>query len=235
MNDPPTASCEEFDDGVDQLAVGALVEPERSALLAHAASCPACEARLNGLAGVADRLLLLAPEVEPPVGFEAGVLARLADGTPASDPATAPGRRWQPGRRVAAVAAVAAVALVVSGIALGRATQHGPAAVEASSGGIFTPAGVGIGTAGVYRRPLPYVLLSFYAPPRGGPMSCELETAQGRRMVVGWWDYQGINGGVWAAGIDRSLAGAVTMRIVDQHGTIVATAALTKAGRDTRG
>ena len=129
---------------------------------------------------------------------------------------------------LSAVAAVAAAVLLVSGIAVGRATRHPPAAVEVSSGEIVTPAGVEIGTAGIYSRPVPYVLLSLYAPPRGGPLSCELETAQGRRMVVGSWDYQGIQSGVWAAGIDRSLTGAVMMRIVDQRGTIMASAALTR-------
>jgi hypothetical protein len=52
-------------------------------------------------------------------------------------------------------------------------------------------------------------------------------------MVVGSWDYGDVRGGVWATGIDRSLTGAVLMRIVDRQGTVMATATLTRGGSAT--
>jgi hypothetical protein len=227
----PDVSCEQFDDAVDQLAVGALVEPERSAMLTHAASCPSCEANLNALAGLADRLLLLAPELEPPAGFEAAAVARMqtAAAPSATTKADEPRRpRW---RWMAAVAAAAVVALLAAGVlVVGRATQHPAATATVSRGEIVTPTGADIGTAAIYARPVPYVLLNLYAQPRGGRLSCELQTAKGRRMVVGSWDYEDVRGGVWASGIDRSLTAAVLMRIVDQQGTVMATASLTRGG-----
>jgi hypothetical protein len=96
-----------------------------------------------------------------------------------------------------------------------------------------TSSGDHIGVVGVYSRPVPYVLMSLYEPPKSGLLSCELETRQGRMVVVGWWNYKDLRDGVWAAGIDRPLTDAVMMRILDQQSTVVATAALTPTGRRT--
>jgi hypothetical protein len=231
----PGISCRQFDDAVDQLAVGALVEPERTALLSHAAACPGCEARLNELSGLADRLLLLVPEVEPPAGFEAGVLARMGHIPSSEDRGTAPvraGHRWRWVTSAAAV--VAAVVLVGSGLLVGRAVRQTRSAEGAiRSGEIVTSSGDRIGVVGMYSRPVPYVLMSLYEPPQSGLLSCELETRGGRMVVVGWWDYKDLQDGVWATGIDRSLTDAVMMRILDQNKTVVATAALTASGGST--
>ena len=80
-------SCEHFRDLVEDLALGEIDDPERARLFAHAAGCPACQARLDELALLADRLLLAAPELEPPAGFEGRVLDHLA--TAAGPPAAA--------------------------------------------------------------------------------------------------------------------------------------------------
>jgi hypothetical protein len=226
-------SCDVFDDALEGLAVGTVAEPERTALLSHAASCPACEARLNELAALADRLLLLAPEVEPPAGFEAAVLARMGPQPVGAERPGAPSRRDRHPRRwlwagAAAAAALAAV-LLLSGVAVGRATRHAPAATQ-RSGALVTSAGDHVGEVGVSSRPVPYVLMSMYEAPGSGLLNCELETRQGRFVVVGSWDYRDLHGGVWAVGIDRSLTDAVMMRLRDGHGTVVATAALTAPG-----
>jgi hypothetical protein len=44
---------------------------------------------------------------------------------------------------------------------------------------------------------------------------------------VGTWNYQDAKDGTWAVKIDRSLVGAVMMRIVDEQGQVVAKASLT--------
>ena len=153
MNGPPEMSCEEFDLDVDELAVGTLGEPERSRLLAHAAGCPGCEAELNWLAGLADRLLLLVPEVEPPAGFEAGVMARMEGRPPRParaqmappDVAVGGGRGLGPRR-------------VGRRIAVGRtSTNHGTSDVDAivSHGDLWTVAGVDVGAAEIVNTPSP--------------------------------------------------------------------------------
>jgi hypothetical protein len=269
MTTPAAITCDEFDQGVDELAVGTLGEPERGILLDHAASCPACEARLNWLAGLADRLLLLVPEVEPPAGFEAGAMARMVGastdrperGTDDSPPkvgdtagaehASVAGRRrflGQPPARVTTnpyagdrppaarkwqkrswrLVAVAAVAVVVlgAGIALGRTSKRAQPVAVARHGEIMTVAGADVGTAQIINTPEPHVLLSLKGPLSWGVLNCQLQTAEGRRVSIGSWDYEDNPQGTWAMRIDRSLTGAVLMRIVDQRGAVVATASL---------
>ena len=74
--DPLT--CEDFREVVEELALGGVDDPRRARLHAHAAACPACQARLDELALLVDRLLLAAPELEPPAGFVGRVLDHLA-------------------------------------------------------------------------------------------------------------------------------------------------------------
>jgi len=229
-------TCREFDEAADELAVGGASEPERTALLVHAASCTRCAALLDELASVADHLLLVAPEVDPPPGFESRALALMAD---APDHQIRAGGRagWRsrPRRAVVAVAAAALVAGVAGGAALDRAAapsgRRGSATSTSvgrtRSGSIVTAAGVAIGTARISPAPRPHVLVSLdHGQPVSGTLSCELELADGRRATVGSWSYLDIRQGVWAVGIDPSLTGAVRMRILDDHAAVVATATL---------
>jgi hypothetical protein len=106
--------CAGLMDVAPELAAGNLCGEDRAAAIAHLAKCPACQQEVNALATVTDRLLLMAPAIEPPVGFEQRVLAAL-DGAPAAAPRRAPVRRSLP--RLAAMAAVV-LALVSGGLLL---------------------------------------------------------------------------------------------------------------------
>ena len=146
-------TCEEFREVVEELALGGVDDPRRARLHAHAAACPACQARLDELALLVDQLLSAAPELEPPAGFEGRVLDHLAiaaagapaprnAGTasaPASGPATTGrARRWRRPLLVAA-AAVALVALaggLVLGIAVRDEDGNAPQAAPSSAGSI---------------------------------------------------------------------------------------------------
>ncbi len=104
-------TCDQFDLAADELALGQVDEPTRSRLLVHAANCPHCHSLLESLGTVADRLLLVAPQVEPPAGFESRVLARLDAGVPS--PVRRSTRvRWLAAAVVAILVAGAAVALI---------------------------------------------------------------------------------------------------------------------------
>lgn len=237
------ATCARFDDEVDELALGLVDEPARSALLAHAGECDRCGAHLQASAMLADRLLVLAPEIEPPAGFEGRVLARLTGAGEPTSPRwrqlrrdrSAADRSGSGPRRPRIVAAVVAAALLVAaalgaGVGIGRHRSSGgraAASVVARQGAITTADGRTIGRVQLLSSPRPLVLLTVDAPrPAPGVRSCELELADGRRVDVGSWDYAGIATGVWAAGIDKDLLAAVTMRVRDQDGTVLATASL---------
>src|SRR4051812_40612803 len=115
-------TCEELHTIAPDIALDEVTGTERAAALAHLAGCESCRALVSELAGVADALLLLAPSVEPPPGFESRVLGRLA-------PAVVVRRRpW------AWVAAAAAVAALVGGGVGYRIAQVTPARVLPAAG-----------------------------------------------------------------------------------------------------
>lgn len=107
-------TCDELRAVAAELALDELTGSERSTALAHLSSCDACRALVADLAVVADAVLLVAPSIEPPAGFESRVLERIGQ-------VSSPPRRW---RFVAAAAAVAAV--VGAGIGFVAAHDGGP-------------------------------------------------------------------------------------------------------------
>ena len=102
-------SCAEMDTLGPELAIGTLMGDERASALVHLEGCARCRQMVDELAPVADDLLLLAPEAEPPIGFESRTAARIAAAAalPAAQPT--PLRRPAARRRLIAVAAAAFV------------------------------------------------------------------------------------------------------------------------------
>jgi hypothetical protein len=85
-----------------ELALGVATGAERGRALSHLEVCSECRSHVTGLADARDDLLLLAPEREPPAGFESRALGRLARvARPAS------GRRW---RRILSFSIAACIA-----------------------------------------------------------------------------------------------------------------------------
>ncbi|RIQ36727.1 anti-sigma factor family protein [Jiangella rhizosphaerae] len=85
--------CGEVADALAEVATGAASGPDRARVLAHLADCPDCRRELDELTRVADEVLLVAPEHDPPAGFEGAVLARiaaLASESPAVPPPSPP-------------------------------------------------------------------------------------------------------------------------------------------------
>jgi hypothetical protein len=214
-------TCADFDLDVDELALGLIAEPRRSALLDHSGSCAVCQANLDAATALGDRLMLLTPDAEPPAGFESRVLARLGTESPSQ---RRPARlRWLV---AAAVVALALLAGTLVGWVSRGTTVHEAGVVK--HGVIASSTGAEVGTIQLISAPQPHVLVSI-GTPRAGPgvRHCELVLRDGRRIDVGSWSYDEIRTGVWAAGIDKALLDAVSMRIVDEAtGAVVATANL---------
>ena len=111
-------TCAELEALAAELALGTVAGAERAGALDHLAGCAACRSLVEDLAGVADRMLLLAPEIEPPPGFESKVLARIG---------VAPARGARPPRFRRVLVGVAAVALVAGLSTAGAAWLAGEA------------------------------------------------------------------------------------------------------------
>lgn len=116
MVDP--TRCGEVADALAEVATGAASGPDRARVLAHLSDCPDCRHELDELTRVADEVLLVAPEHDPPAGFEGAVLARIAALSAQEPGGRGPGsvvtplrpRRWRRALPYAAAAAVAALA-----------------------------------------------------------------------------------------------------------------------------
>jgi hypothetical protein len=106
-------TCERTRELLPELALGILGGEDRARALDHLASCADCSNELATLSRAADGLLTLAPQHEPPGGFEGRVLARL--------------RRERPphrARRFMGFAAAAAMIAIVAAGAVWIGTAH---------------------------------------------------------------------------------------------------------------
>ena len=147
MAEPPL-SCDDVLALAPELALGTLEGTERGAALAHLDHCPTCRAEVDELAGTVDSILVAAPEAEPPAGFEATVLARLAEEQGRATPTPTP--TPTPRRHVRAFALAAAACLFVGvglGLALGRTDVGEAPSTELAAAPMITPEGDPIGQA----------------------------------------------------------------------------------------
>lgn len=210
--------CAAVEERAAELALGVLSGSERAAVLEHLASCAQCRAMVSELAEVADLLPELAPEVEPPSGFEDRVLGAMRGD-----------RRRVVRRRIMAVGAVAAAAAILS-VATVRVIDSNRTEQTQASPALRSVAMVGGGGDTVGRlvasrgsHPTLAVSVDYYVPdgaytlimnnPSGAPRSLgTLTVAHGQ--------------GDWLGVATVSKGANVTVSMVDQAGTVVCTASL---------
>lgn len=210
-------SCAEVEELAAELALGTLPGDQRAAVLGHLEGCAECQRLVSRLADTADRLLLLAPEVEPPPGFAGRAMRRL-------EPAHR--RRWRP----AAVAAAAALVLgLVAGDVAGRAGLPGSRSGSAAMVQVASFTGEpGDGVTGqVYARAdqPAWVFMTVHDAGAGEPYACHLVLKDGRTVAIGSFSTQaGI--GSWGHAIDVTLAQVRQVQLVDAQGKVAAIAAL---------
>jgi hypothetical protein len=223
--------CEWFREMAPELAFGTIEPHWTTELLDHAAGCLGCQAELDQLSLIGDRLLSAGPQILPPTDFEDRAVAGMLPAPRAASPS--PGR----GRRVALMAAAAAA---VVGLAVGDgylAGQHrsGQTAHPASAAGLAgTRAGAIIradgtvaGTITLAAYPRPLALVTVDNPRSGiGVVTCELVAADGQATTIGTWSFDEISRGAWAVGIDPALLTAPRMNIRNTAGTVLASAVL---------
>jgi hypothetical protein len=75
----PRLSCIQAQELAPELALGIISGDDRALLLSHIATCAPCRRLVEKLSERADALLLLAPDHEPPAGFESKVLSQVQD------------------------------------------------------------------------------------------------------------------------------------------------------------
>jgi len=181
--------CEHTRQLAAELALGIADGADRARALQHLAECAECRRAVEELSAVTDELMLLAPERQPPVGFESRVLALL-------QPPQAAARPFRQRRRglLAALAAAAVAAVLAAAVVLGatsddrRLADHYRAALATAHGTDFEaarlrdsaaiPAGVVYG----YRGSPSWIFVAIYRPYRSTPYAVELMMTSGRRV-----------------------------------------------------
>ncbi|HET9060893.1 MAG TPA: hypothetical protein VFN61_13310 [Acidimicrobiales bacterium] len=223
-------ACPGNEERLIDLVVGHLAGKEREAVLAHLERCRQCSVRVAGLSASVDDLLALAPEVEPPAGFEARVFARLrANGTSPARPSGRAGarpgaprlrglsgagrradrqavrqaarRRWDH-RVLGAAAALVLVmgAAVGGGFALGRSSGEHVAAASVMTGRLMDGA-VAVGKVMVYPGRTTWLFMYLDQGRWSGSLRCEVVARDGYVMKVGdFWAGAGSAGGALAWG-----------------------------------
>ena len=211
-------TCDETRALASELALGIADGAERAEALDHLAGCADCRRAVAELTEVTDELLLIAPEHEPPVGFESRVLARL-------DPQ--PVRRRPRRRRRAllmlapAVASAALASVVVLGVTRDDRQLAGQyrQALSVAHGSSFEaaplqgPAGTETGVVYAYRGSPSWVFV-YLSPNTGAPAyRAELVLRSGERVPL---SSLRIDPASWSGGqtIDADLRDVASVRLV---------------------
>jgi anti-sigma factor RsiW len=169
-------TCAEVREAAAELVLGTLDGERRAATDAHLATCAACRREVEELTRVSDALWLLAPEAEPPAGFESRVLraVRLR--------AVRPRRPARSLLAVAAVSLLLAAGLFAAGLAAG-ARQARPAPLAA--GRMYDTAHVAVGRAVVSGGTPSYVYVALDAWQHSGDYVVEVVRDDGTHVAVG--------------------------------------------------
>jgi hypothetical protein len=122
--------CADLAEVAPELALEILGGTERAAAIAHLDDCVTCQQLVDTLAADADRLLMLAPSAEPPVGFQERVLTSLAG---VARPEVLHARPSAPG--LALLGLAASVIVLALALGLGPSVRPSPAGAEMRAGG----------------------------------------------------------------------------------------------------
>ncbi len=212
--------CTQVRDAAPELALGILDGAERAELLWHLAGCPRCQEHVNELAGVADGLTRLAPEVEPPLGFSRRVDAAIR------------GRRRRTFRRWATVAVAAAAAAILS-IATVQIVDAGRSTPKVAAPTLRTVAMVGANNVRVGRvavsgtSPVSLAVNVDYSIPDGA-YSLELTDPARSGRRIGTLTVTGGHG-EWNGTATLPRRDDVTLQMVSATRSVVCQAAVTQA------
>ena len=228
------SSCAEIAPALPELALGVLTGRDRVVALAHTESCSLCADELEQLARAADAVVLVAPELEPPVGFEVRLFSRMgvSDDVPTPIRPTPIRRRVRPWFLAAAAAVVALFIGLGAGWALSspRSGHAGVAVGKPTPGAIVTTAvlrehGRAVGRVSTSGGANPWMYMTLADVSIQGKVTCQVVTNDGVIHTVGTFTVrQGY--GAWGAPLPVSPGDVHRAQVVSPKGTVIATATL---------
>jgi hypothetical protein len=242
IDDPRAHPCGEYSDNLAELALGILTGRERAATLAHVDSCTRCAEELEQLSHVSDAVVSIAPDAEPPVGFEVRLFSRmgLAEASPpvtriGSAHGRPKGFGWLRASPRWTLAAAAAVIALVLGLSLGWSTGSGhpgstqgevahPEGREVATAAL-TDAGRTVGRVSTYGGSNPWMTVVLAGSATDGTVTCEVITNEGVMHKVGSFDAKD-GYGAWGAHLWVAPQDVRKAEVVSSNGTVIATALL---------
>ena len=210
--------CAEVRELVPELAIGIASGEDRARALQHLAHCADCRRELEQMSEVADELLLLAPDREPPIGFETRVVGRLS------------GAKRKGWRSVALAAAAAVVLAALAGGIVWRSTSNDRLlaaeyreVLKKFHGRYFQTAtlhgspGEGEGQVFGYQGTPSWIFMLIPPQDEARTYSITLETRGGGHVDLGSVDV-GSDGGSWGKAIPVDLGEAAGLWLEDSDG-----------------
>jgi hypothetical protein len=210
--------CEETRALISELALGIADGQDRARVLEHVAECVDCRRELELQSELADSLLLLAPEQEPPLGFELSVLRSVQPAKPRRGPLV---------RRFAFIGVVAAaVAITAGAMLLGfrderRLADQYRATLAQANGTYFgaarftDPAGRPGGVLFAYRGSPSWILVTVSPPYRTTVEQAELVDRNGRRIPLAAFQ---LANGAWGGSLPVDLGNVAAVQLVGEDG-----------------
>lgn len=209
--------CSQVRELAPEFALGVLDGDARADIVAHIDRCAGCRSLVTELSETADALVLLAPEAEPPPGFERRVVARITDGRRRS--------RWRTTKLVALVAAAAVIVSVVTVRVIDSARSDGSTAAAVATVPMVGDNGIAVGQVKVvdHAGTVSLAVAVRYALP-DGDYRVVLAPQSTPREVLGTMTVSD-GKGVWA-GTGRHDGRPAALELVDDAGTVTCSAEL---------
>lgn len=189
--------CALIRDELPEFALGVLSGPGREIVIDHLSNCSACSAEAEAMVRATDLLFRLAPEADPPPGFEVRLLERHEQSL-----RSRAARNRRDGRRVRTVLAATAAALaLLAGVGIGMLVSGtGPSrsgAVAMRSAELASD-GHDVGNVVVESGHPAWLFMTVDYGSWSGRVSCIVTMRGGSRMSVG--SFMILDGyGGWAA------------------------------------
>ena len=224
-----TGACRSFTDELPELALGVLTGRDRASVLAHVDSCPRCADELEHLARTADTVVQLAPEAEPPLGFDVRLFEQMGVAHRSRRRFGRRVPRWMP---VSAAAVVAVLALAL-GLGLSSTSSTSPPATaqrgHPADHPVVSAALVGgsetVGHVVAFGGASPWMSMVLADSAARGWVTCVVVTDTGKRETVGTFEAKA-GYGTWSAPLHVAPSRLHAAEILDSRGAVIASAVL---------
>ncbi len=219
---PPDPRCLAIRDDLAALATGTLTGRDRSAVLEHLETCPACVAELEELAATVDALMELVPDAAPPDGFADRTVA-LMRAEPSATVRRLP-RFARPGRRIVAVAAL--VVALALGIGVGALATSGGGGTEPTIRTAALQSTSGAEGSVVVSSGQPgWLAMTVADSTAWGEVTCRVTLTDGSHRVVGRYPMSsGYDS--WSARLPVTASAVRSVDLVEPGGSVIASAKL---------